>query len=57
MVYLLEMVLKDGIVALYPYHNHLLGFYKTHNYNNVCTVSTMRSGSNFKFTLHLLYRL
>ena len=25
-VYLLEMALKDGIVALYPYHSHLPGF-------------------------------
>ena len=25
-VYLLEMALKDGIVALYPYHSHLRGF-------------------------------
>ena len=23
---LLEMALKDGIVALYPYHSHLPGF-------------------------------
>ena len=23
---LLDMALKDGIVALYPYHSHLLGF-------------------------------
>ena len=25
-VYLLEMALKDGIVALCPYHSHLPGF-------------------------------
>ena len=25
-VYLLEMALKDGIVALYTYHSHLPGF-------------------------------
>ena len=25
-VYLLEMALKDGIVALYPYHSHIPGF-------------------------------
>ena len=25
-VYLLEMALKDGIMALYPYHSHLPGF-------------------------------
>ena len=25
-VYLLEMVLKNGIMVLYPYHSHLSGF-------------------------------
>ena len=34
---LLEMTLKGGIVALYPYHGHLPGFQKTQH--NVCTVS------------------
>ena len=33
-VYLLEIALKDGIVALYPYHSHLPGFSKTHKTNN-----------------------
>ena len=34
---ILEMTLKGGIIALYPYHGHLPGFQKTHH--NVCTVS------------------